>query len=164
MRPYIDDLPEFRAAHLQAKKAVPPAAVSTVLRLGDVEFTVELGRLQFPNGGFWQLFICPQCSKRAQVLRVLDSQLICAHCCKRRGMVYQSSPGYSHRRAERTVRRTLDQLTNSEPARVNPRPGRMLDKRSRLQRKLDVAMATWQANQDRIGAKRRFHKNRRTPT
>jgi hypothetical protein len=62
------------------------AEMQTVtVAFGEVSFTVGLTLQRFPNGGSWSRFTCPGCGRWARILRLLEGQIMCWHCCQARG-------------------------------------------------------------------------------
>jgi hypothetical protein len=47
----------------------------------------------FPNGGDWSFFVCPQCERRARVVKLHDGAVMCWRCCAARGVRYRSASG-----------------------------------------------------------------------
>ena len=74
-RVYRDDLPAASISRLRATGSVTPEMTGTVVRLGDVEVSVSLAHIRFPNGGGWSYFLCPACGRMAQRLRLLAVSL-----------------------------------------------------------------------------------------
>ena len=90
---------------------------------------------RWPNGGSWSFFLCP-CGRRARALRLLDGHLRCRHCCKASGLRYRVELIRTEKRAAYHAPRILARLNSEAPARLFPRPGRMLDRRVNLEAKL----------------------------
>ena len=66
--------------------------------------------MKLRNGGSWSFFGCPVCGRKAQTLRLLGAEILCARCLKRRG-VYNSSMTMSVlQRAENTIYRLRKKL------------------------------------------------------
>jgi hypothetical protein len=85
---------------------------------------VRLAHRRFPNGGCWSLFLCLRCERRVRRLRLN----VCSRCCGNFHRISYGTP--SQRSAARDQRiEKLNKLVNDGPARVNPRPGRVLDRR-----------------------------------
>ena len=111
---------------------------------GDEALRREIGitHRQFPNGGSWSFFTCPQCERRARVLKLHDGAVMCWRCCAARGVRYRSASGSPvERDAARMARlEKLRELLDGGPARMHPRLGRALDRRSGLTISLRRAM------------------------
>ena len=137
MRLAIDDLPSISASRMRAAGEIRAEDRTAVIRLGDLAFTVALSHLQFPNGGGWSFFVC-SCGRRAGRLRSHQGGLACPHCLKARGLRYQVEDMPKSERAACAAWRLKSRLSVSQ-ARLNPRPGRRLDRRGRL------AAALWRA-------------------
>jgi hypothetical protein len=94
-----------------------------------------LSHLQFPNGGSWSFFVCP-CGRRARTLRLFEGGLACRQCLGARGLRPRVQLIATHKRAAYLAAKRLERLTSSSPARLHPRPGRMLDKRVNIENAL----------------------------
>ena len=103
---------------------------------------VRITHRQFPNGGGWSFFQCPQCRRRARVLKLHDGAVMCWRCCAARGARYRSASGSPVERDGARMARLqkLRELLNGDPARLHPRPGRALDRRRELTISLRRAM------------------------
>jgi hypothetical protein len=104
---------------------------------------------KFPNGGEWSFFVCPVCRRRARVLKLFDDgRPMCWRCCLARGVRYRIAGGSPAERAEARALRIerLHKLLEGAPARLSPRPGRTLDRRTSLELSLRRALIT--ARQD----------------
>ena len=95
---------------------------------------IRITHRQFPNGGDWSFFVCPQCERRARVLKLHDGAVMCWRCCAARGALYRSASGSPVERDAARVARVerLSELLDDVPARLYPRPGRVLDRRREL--------------------------------
>jgi hypothetical protein len=120
-----DDLPAIHISRLRASGAVRPDMASVALIVGGLERTIGLAHLQFPNGGGWSLFICPQCQGRRRVLRLAeDGRLACWRC---------DGLAYACKRRDRAPRiAALRALLYGGPARLKPR-WLDIDRRRRLE-------------------------------
>jgi hypothetical protein len=134
----IDDLPLVRVSALVAHGYVARGAVTALVRFGDdgVEYEVGVRMRQFPNGGFWARFVCPRCDGGSQRLRLLDGQPACGKCIRASGLIYRSQSVRTERRHLLTSPPRIALLNGDKPARINPRPGRKLDRRANLEAKL----------------------------
>jgi hypothetical protein len=137
MKHTIDDLPVVRVSALVAHGYISRGAV-TLVRFGDdgVEYEVGVRMRQFPNGGFWARFICPRCGGGSQRLRLLNGQPACGKCIKASGLIYRSQSVRTETRHLVTAPPRIALLNGDKPARVNPRPGRKLDRRTNIEAKL----------------------------
>jgi hypothetical protein len=139
MDAFIDDLPSVSVSRLRASGAIASADTSATVVFPDGSiFLVGLSHLQFPNGGGWSFFVCP-CGRRARTLRLLGRSLSCKGCLEARGLRYRVEDLAKPERAAHVVSRLAARLNSDAPARLHPRPGRMLDRRGRL------AHALWRA-------------------
>jgi hypothetical protein len=135
MKRTIDDLPMVRVSTLVAHGYIARGAVTALVRFGDddVEYKVGVRMRQFPNGGFWVQFVCPRCDGGAQRLRLLDGQPACGMCIRASGLIYRSQSIRTEKRHVVTAPPRLAKLNSDKSARVNPRPGRKLDRRANLE-------------------------------
>jgi hypothetical protein len=136
MRTAIDDLPCVSASRLRAAGLIRPSDTTAAVAFpaGDA-FTVGLQHIRFPNGGGWSFFLCP-CGRRCRTLR-LHGGLACKHCLEAKGLRYRVEDLTKPERAAHVASRLKARF--AAPARLNPRPGRRLDRRGRL------AAALWRA-------------------
>jgi hypothetical protein len=100
--------------------------------LGDAEFVVGLTQRGFPNGGSWSFFLCP-CGRRARILRLHEGGLACWRCLAARGLRARAElVSHASKRTALTATKRLARLNSTEPARLHPRSGRMLDRRANI--------------------------------
>jgi hypothetical protein len=99
---------------------------------GDVAFNVALSLRRFPNGGSWSFFLCP-CGRRARILRLFEGGLACRRCLGARGLRPRVQVIATEKRAAYHAPRMLARLNSDTPARLFPRPGRVLDRRANLE-------------------------------
>jgi hypothetical protein len=135
MRQAIDDLPSVSASRLRALGEITAETKTTIVRFDEHEFTVALSLVRFPNGGSWSFLVCG-CGRRARAMRLLDGHLRCRRCCKARGLRYRVELIRTEKRVAYHEPRLIARLTSDKPARLHPRPGRMLDRRAPLEAKL----------------------------
>jgi hypothetical protein len=138
MKRTIDDLPAVRVSALVAHGYIARGAVMALIRFGDdgVDYEVAVRMTQFPNGGFWARFACPCCGGSSQRLRLLDGQPACGKCVRASGLIYRSQSVRTETRHLVTAPPRIGLLNGDKPARVNPRPGRKLDRRANLEARL----------------------------
>jgi hypothetical protein len=137
MRTAIDDFPSISASRLRAVGEMRPDMKTIAVRFpaaGDTLFVVALAHLQYPNGGGWSFFRCP-CGRLARILRLCDSTLACRGCLKARGLRHRVELIATPARAAYTAPRRIARL-NGPAARLHPRLGRLLDRRSSLEASL----------------------------
>jgi hypothetical protein len=133
-------------SRLRALGVVDRNTKSVVIAFGEgddaLHRVIRITHRQFPNGGGWSFFQCPQCERRARVLRLHDGAVMCWRCCAARGARYRSASGSPVEREEARMARLqkLRELLNGDPARLHPRPGRALDRRRELTISLRRAM------------------------
>jgi hypothetical protein len=105
---------------------------SVTLKVGELERTVGVQHLTFPNNGGWSYFVCPQCQHRTRTLRLTeDGRLVCWRCD---GLLYRSQ---QHDRGLTIAR--LKALLYGPPARLKPR-WLTIDRRRRLEAALRLAV------------------------
>ena len=137
MRIAIDDLPRVSVSRMRAAGAFQPndATATVTFPAGDA-FTVGLQHVRFPNGGGWSFIVCA-CGRRCRTLRLYRDDLACKHCLEAKGLRYRVEDLTKPERAAHVASRLKARF--AAPARLNPRPGRRLDRRGRL------AAALWRA-------------------
>ena len=133
----IDDLPGSESvSRLRAAGVITADTAVTTVSFGDLSFNVAISHRSFPNGGSWSFFQCP-CGRRCRVLRLYEGrELACRWCLRARGLRPRAELIATSQRAAHVVPKLLARLTSSSPARLHPRPGRVLDRRSRLEAKV----------------------------
>ena len=139
MEPVIDDLPAILVSRLRAIGEIGPDTKAATIRFDNgesgVEFVVAIVQRRFPNGGAWSKFVCPR--RRAQKLRLFEGRPACRHCVRAAGMQYRSDMcSHFGKRAAFTAPKRIERLNSETPARLHPRPGRMLDRRANLELRL----------------------------
>ena len=131
MKRMIDDLPMIKASSMAAAGLIDPGTRSTVVQFGDVGYGVGVKVHRFRKcGGWWALFICPRCGGGAQRLRLLDNAPACGKCVRASGLRYRVESTSAKDRHLLTAPDRIAKLNGDKPARVNPRPGRKLDRRA----------------------------------
>jgi hypothetical protein len=135
MRTRIEDLPLVRVSTLVASGYVRRDAETALVRFGEdgVEYGVGVRIRPFPNGGFWAMLVCPRCDGGAQRLRLLDNAPACGKCVRASGLRYRVESTAAKDRHLLTAPKRIARLNGDKPARVNPRPGRRLDRRAPLE-------------------------------
>jgi hypothetical protein len=84
--PRRDDLPMVKVSPLRASGAITLESTSVVISFGDLKREVGVAHRFFPprgpegRRGSWSLFVCPNCSRRTQVLRLYDGRVVCKRC------------------------------------------------------------------------------------
>ena len=76
------------------------------------------------------MLVCPRCGGGAQRLRLLDDTPACGKCVRASGLRYRVESTAAKDRHLLTAPERIDRLSGDKPARVNPRPGRRLDRRA----------------------------------
>ena len=135
MKTAIDDLPSVSVSRLRAWGEITAETKVTSVAFGEVIFNVALSLVRFPNGGSWSFFLCP-CGRRARIIRLFEGGLACRQCLGDRGLRPRVQLIATHKRAAYIAPRLIARLNSPSPARLNPRPGRLLDRRPRLEAKL----------------------------
>src|ERR1700722_3124917 len=99
------------------------------------------------------------CGRRAQKLRLFEGRPACGHCVRAAGMQYRSDMcSHFSKRAALTAPKRIERLNSDIPARLHPRPGRMLDKRANLELRLKRSLIV-----QRRAAVEQFEKDLRKP-
>jgi hypothetical protein len=136
MKTAIDDLPKSESvSRLRAAGLITSDTRTTSVAFGDQSFNVGVVHRHFPNGGSWSFFACP-CGRRARILRLFEGGLACRRCLGDRGLRCRVELIRTENRASYHAPRILARLNSDKPARLHPRPGRMLDRRPLLEAKL----------------------------
>ena len=131
MKPPQDDFPSVSISRLRAQGQVSADATQVRVTIAGLSREVRVVHRLFPNGGAWSFFLCPNCGRRARVLRLYE-KLACWRCV---GLMYRCQQGDKTGRIER-----LRKLLASPVARLKPRVGRTLDRRKRLEVSLRRAL------------------------
>jgi hypothetical protein len=134
-RCFHDDLATCESvSRLRAKGVITPYTAGVVVCFGEGESVlrreVRVVHRKLRNGGSWSFFVCPQCARRARVLKLHDGRPKCWRCCRACGVRYRSANGSPvERDAARMARlQKLRELLDGGPVRLHPRPGRKLDR------------------------------------
>jgi hypothetical protein len=138
MKRTIDDLPMVRVAALVALGDIGREAKTACIRFGgdEVGYQVGVKVRRFRNGGFWAMLVCPRCGGDSQRLRLIDDLPACGKCVRASGLVYRSQSVRTEKRHAVTAPPRIERLNSDIPARLHPRPGRMLDKRTNIENAL----------------------------
>lgn len=148
MRLTQDDIPSISVSRLRAQGVVTAEMQSIRVAIAGVEREVRLSHLRFANGGGWSFFVCPSCGRRARVLK-LNERIACWRCTRAgdppRRLFYRIQQGDRAGRIERLIKL----LYGGQAARLKPRLGRTLDRRSRTELALRRALIA-----ERSGLKR----------
>ena len=132
MNAAYDELPGVSVSRLRALGDITEEMNVATIKLGEYEFTVGLSLFRWPNGGSWSFFVCP-CGRRARILRLFEGGLACCRCLKARGLHAHVELVRTERRAAWLTPKRLERLKSDTPARLHPRPGRMLDRRANIE-------------------------------
>ena len=118
-------MPAIGVSRLRATGVIRPDMAKVTLKVGELERTVGLQHIHFPNGGGWSYFICPACGHRTRTLRLTeDGRLVCWRCDGLRYRCQQRDPSL-------TIAR-LRALLYGQPARLKKR-WLNIDRRRRLE-------------------------------
>jgi hypothetical protein len=79
------------------------------------------------------MFVCPRCGGGAQRLRLLDNNPACGKCVRATGLRYCVETTAAKDRHLLTAPDRIARLNGDKPVRVNPRPGRRLDRRAPIE-------------------------------
>jgi hypothetical protein len=132
MKTAIDDLPSVSVSRMRALGEITAETKITSVAFGEVIFNVALSLVRFPNGGSWSFFLCP-CGRRARIIRLFEGGLACRQCLGARGLRPRVQLIRTEKRAAYHAQRILARLNSTMPARLHPRPGRMLDRQANLE-------------------------------
>lgn len=119
--PFKDDLPTVGVTRLRREGVITRHSKSVQIFDGR---EVPVTHRQFPNGGSWSFFFCPNCSRRVRNLRLFDGRIVCRWCdglmyrCQAydnkgdrierlRQALYGPNPAKLRRRLEIALRRAL---------------------------------------------------------
>lgn len=131
-----DDLPAVRVSRLRALGIIRPDMREVAVKVADLERTVGLQHIHFPNGGGWSFFVCPQCGHRARTLRLTgDGRLACRRCD---GLRYRCER-YTRNDRSVTIAR-LKRLLYGPTQRITPHFNLSMDRRRRLEASLRRAL------------------------
>ena len=132
MKAAYDELPSVSVSRMRASGVIGADTKTTTIAFGDIEFVVGLALRRFPNGGGWSFFVCP-CGRRARIIRLFEGGLACCGCLKACGLRARVELIRTENRAAYHAPKRLARLNSGTPARVHPRPGRMLDRRANIE-------------------------------
>jgi hypothetical protein len=130
----LETLPTSESvSRLRAEGKINADMTSVWIGFGAIELKreVRLAHRRFPNGGSWSFFLCPRCERRVRRLRLNDGRAMCSRCCGNFHRISYGSPDGRSAARERRIEE-LRKLINNGSGRLNPRPGRILDRRSSL--------------------------------
>jgi hypothetical protein len=144
---FQNDLPTSPSvSRLRALGVVDWTTKSVLISFGEgddaLRREIRITHRRFPNGGDWSFFQCPQCERRARVLKLHDGAVMCWRCCAARGARYRSASGSPVERDGARMARLqkLHELLAGGAVRLHPRRGRSLDRRRELTISLRRAM------------------------
>jgi hypothetical protein len=127
----LESLPVSESvSRLRAEGKITAEMTSAWIGFGAIELKreVRLAHRRFANGGSWTFFLCPRCGRRVRRLRLNDGRPMCSRCCGNFHRISYGSPDQREQARERRIEK-LQKLIDGGPARLNPRPGRTLDRR-----------------------------------
>jgi hypothetical protein len=126
----LESLPASEnVSRLRAEGKITADLTSVWIGFGAIELKreVRLEHRRFPNGGSWSFFLCPRCERRVRRLRLNDGRM-CSYCCGNFHRISYGSPEQRSKAREWRIEE-LRKLIDGGSARLNPRPGRVLDRR-----------------------------------
>lgn len=131
LRTCQDDLLIIGVSRLRATGLISPEMNEFVVRLGDVEQSVGVQHLEFPNGGGWSFFVAPCCGRRARTLRLFGDRMMCWRClCSNR--VYSRAVLLKpRRRAELRIPKLRAMLESVESLRLKSHLWGRMERRAR---------------------------------
>jgi hypothetical protein len=127
----LESLPASESvSRLRAEGKITADMSSVWIGFGAIELKreVRLTHRLFPNGGSWTFFLCPRCERRVRRLRLNDGRPMCSYCCGNFHRISYGSPDQREAARQQRIEK-LRKLIDAAPARLNPRPGRTLDRR-----------------------------------
>jgi hypothetical protein len=148
MKAAYDELPGVSVSRLRASGEIRAEDTIATVVFGDVAFNVGLALVRFSNGGSWSFFVC-SCGQRARILRLYEGGLACWRCLAARGLRARVELVRTERRAALLTPKRLERLKSEAPARLHPRPGRMLDRRANIEnapRRSLIVARQWRAS------------------
>jgi hypothetical protein len=89
--------------------------------------------VKFANGNSWSFFLCPQCGRKARVLKLLEGRVLCWRCCHRRGARYRVWTRDLRRRAELRIPRLRAMRESPVSLRLKPVLWGKMERRKRLE-------------------------------
>ena len=107
--------------------------------LGAVEASVGLAHTRFPNGGGWSYFICPECGRMAQRLRLFAGRFYCSRCLVRHGVRGRLEPMSVRQRAAVRAPELRALLESDKPLRLKPHLWGTMERRKRFEAALRQA-------------------------
>ena len=145
-RQFQDDLLAVNSARLRAEGVIVPGAASAVVCFGEGEDALkrEVGvwHRRFRNGRGISLFVCPNCGRKAQLLKLYDGRVRCRGCLMRSGVQFRISYGTQAQRAAaraKAIEKLRAKLTGG-PLRLKPKPGLKVARRRELELSLTRAL------------------------
>jgi hypothetical protein len=132
MNAAYDELPGVSVSRLRALGDITEDMKVATVKLGEYEFTVGLSLFRWPNGGSWSFFLCP-CGRRARIIRLFEGGPACCRCLMARGFRARVELVRTERRAALLTPKRLERLRSDAPARLHPRPGRLLDRGTHIE-------------------------------
>ena len=147
-----DDLPVVKISRLRATGVVTAEMTKTVVRLGAVEASVGLAHTRFPNGGGWSYFICPECGRMAQRLRLFAGRFYCSRCLVCHGVRGRLEPMSVRQRALVRAPELKARLSSDKSERLKPHLWGKQERRKRLEAAL--AQAEFRVAQLRVPRKK----------
>jgi hypothetical protein len=86
-QPRRDDLPSISATALRRTGAINRETTIVELMFENRPFTLRVSAIKFPNGGYWNQFLCPSCGRLTKVIRLLGDRVVCTGCD---GLIWRS--------------------------------------------------------------------------
>jgi hypothetical protein len=124
-----DDLPTSSISRLRAQGLVTVRTTLFRLSIMGVTGVVPVVHRDFPNGGGWSFFACPQCDRRVRVLKLYDGRFGCRRCIPLPFRCQRLSP--IERAAQRIQR--LEALLSRGPVRKLGAEERLMVKRGMVE-------------------------------
>jgi hypothetical protein len=129
---YLDQLPSIRITEHRRSGALTPDMTCTAVTLQADDGTavsceVQVARVRMRSGGVFLQFVCRQCGRRAQVLRLHAGHIMCGRCT---GLRYWCEGKPAVRRARHRIEQLKATRLHGGPVRF--RPGRTVERRAQL--------------------------------
>jgi hypothetical protein len=103
-REFQDDLVAINSARLRALGIIRPDSSTAVVTFGEgsdaLKREVGVWHRPWAHGRGLSLFLCPQCQRKAQILRLYDGLPHCRNCLRRRGVQFKIAYGTREERAQ----------------------------------------------------------------
>jgi hypothetical protein len=138
-RIFFDELVSVSVSRLRATGAIRLEDRQSLIPFGEQTKLIGVAHTIFCNGGSWSYFVCPQCSRRARKLWLVDGAPRCGLWLQKLGVRNRAAYGFGRTERLKERDRRVDRLQamlEGGPMRFKPVPpnwgNRRLDRRNRL--------------------------------